>query len=309
MIHLLKIMDQDFASQVKLEWELEQFNESLNIQRSQDRKDDSHETINNDVLNEIIELKKTTKELSTRVSKAESNIKKMKSDDSGSSDPLTIVSNEEQYNIYRLLNTGDDNVITFDDFIKKFNIDFLLDRADFEVIYDSEFGLYNTNEIRTCLIYDDNKKMEYLSTEELLEEFKDDGHYPIRFISYDIDLEELNNILNIHNETGQLPEIPEQEGIYINDVLVKSLDINVSYSLDVASRKYINANGFTNKTPGDEFLETEYNGMVVDDLNSDNNRDNDIMYNYIYFKLSICGYDVTHKIMNFTKGSLNIYGE
>lgn len=303
-------MDQDFASQVKLEWELEQFNEALNIQRSQDRKDNNSETINNDVLNEIIELKKTTKELSTRVSKAESNIKKMKSDDLKSSDLLTIVSNEEQYNIYRLLNTGDDNVITFDDFIKKFNIDFLLDRADFEVIYDSEFGLYNTNEIRTCLIYDDNKKMEYLSTEELLEEFADDGHYPIRFISYDINLEELNNIiLNTPNETGQLPEIPEQEGIYINDVIVKSLDINVSYSLDVASRKYINANGFTNKTPGDEFLETEYNGMVVDDLNSDNNRDNDIMYNYIYFKLSICGYDATHKIMNFTKGSLNIYGE
>ena len=302
-------MDQDFASQVKLEWELEQFNEALNIQRSQDRKDDNSETINNDVLNEVIELKKTTKELSTRVSKAESNIKKMKSDDSESSDLLTIVSNEEQYNIYRLLNTGDDNVITFDDFIKKFNIDFLLDRADFEVIYDSEFGLYNTNEIRTCLIYDDNKKMEYLSTEELLEEFKDDGHYPIRFISYDIDLEELNNILNTPNETGQLPEIPEQEGIYVNDVLVKSLDINVSYSLDVASRKYINANGFTNKTPGDEFLETEYNGMIVDDLNSDNNRDNDIMYNYIYFKLSICGCDAMHKIMNFTKGNLNIHAD
>ena len=302
-------MDQDFASQVKLEWELEQFNEALNIQRSQDRKDDNHETINNDVLNEVIELKKTTKELSTRVSKAESNIKKMKSDDSESSDLLTIVSNEEQYNIYRLLNTGDDNVITFDDFIKKFNIDFLLDRADFEVIYDSDFGLYNTNEIRTCLIYDDNKKMEYLSTEELLEEFKDDGHYPIRFISYDIDLEELNNILNTPNETGQLPEIPEQEGIYVNDVLVKSLDINVSYSLDVASRKYINANGFTNKTPGDEFLETEYNGMIVDDLNSDNNRDNDIMYNYIYFKLSICGRDAMHKIMNFTQGDLNIYAD
>ena len=151
-------MDQDFASQVKLEWELEQFNEALNIQRSQDRKDYNSETINNDVLNEIIELKKITKELNTRVSKAESNIKKMKSDDLKSSDLLTIVSNEEQYNIYRLLNTSDDNVITFDDFIKKFNIDFLLDRADFEVIYDSEFGLYNTNEIRTCLIYDDNKK-------------------------------------------------------------------------------------------------------------------------------------------------------
>lgn len=302
-------MDQDFASQVKLEWELEQFNEALNIQRSQDRKDDNHETINNDVLNEVIELKKTTKELSTRVSKAESNIKKMKSDDSESSDLLTIVSNEEQYNIYRLLNTGDDNVITFDDFIKKFNIDFLLDRVDFNVIYDPNFGVYNTNEIRTCLIYDDNKKMEYLSTEELLEEFKDDGHYPIRFISYDIDLEELNNILNTPNETGQLPEIPEQEGIYVNDVLVKSLDINVSYSLDVASRKYINDKGFTNKTPGDEFLETEYNGMVVDDLNSDNNRDNDIMYNYIYFKLSICGCDAMHKIMNFTQGNLNIYAD
>ena len=38
-------------------WELEQFNEALNIQRSQDRKDDNSETINNDVLNEIIELK------------------------------------------------------------------------------------------------------------------------------------------------------------------------------------------------------------------------------------------------------------
>ena len=302
-------MDQDFASQVKLEWELEQFNEALNIQRSQDRKDDNHETINNDILNEVIELKKTTKELSTRVSKAESNIKKMKSDDSESSDLLTIVSNEEQYNIYRLLNTGDDNVITFDDFIKKFNIDFLLDRVDFKVIYDPNFGVYNTNKIETCLIYDDNKKMEYLSTEELLEEFKDDGHYPIRFISYDIDLDELNNILNTPNETGQLPEIPEQEGIYVNDVLVKSLDINVSYSLDVASRKYINDKGFTNKTPGDEFLETEYNGMVVDDLNSDNNRDNDIMYNYIYFKLSICGRDVIHKIMNFTIGSLNIYAD
>ena len=151
-------MDQDFASQVKLEWELEQFNEALNIQRSQDRKDYNSETINNDVLNEIIELKKITKELNTRVSKAESNIKKMKSDDLKSSDLLTIVSNEEQYNIYRLLNTGDDNVITFDDFIKKFNIDFLFDRADFEVIYASEFGLYNTNEIRTCLIYDGNKK-------------------------------------------------------------------------------------------------------------------------------------------------------
>ena len=92
-------MDQDFASQVKLEWELEQFNEALNIQRSQDRKDNNSETINNDVLNEIIELKKTTKELNTRVSKAESNIKKMKSDDSESSDLLTIVSNEEQYNM------------------------------------------------------------------------------------------------------------------------------------------------------------------------------------------------------------------
>ena len=302
-------MDQDFASQVKLEWELEQFNEALNIQRSQDRKDNNSETINNDVLNEIIELKKTTKELSTRVSKAESNIKKMKSDDSESSELLTIVSNEEQYNIYRLLNTGDDNVITFDDFIKKFNIDFLLDRADFNVIYDPEFGVYNTNEIRTCLIYDDNKKMEYLSTEELLEEFKDDGHYPIRFISYDIDLEELNNILNTPNETGQLPEIPEQEGIYINDVLVKSLDINVSYSLDVASRIYINYNDFTHKTLSDEFLETEYNGMTVDDLNSDNNRDNDIMYNWVYFKLSICGRDAMHKIMNFTIGSLNIYAD
>ena len=42
-------MDQDFASQVKLEWELKQFNEALNIQRSKDRKDDNHETINNDV--------------------------------------------------------------------------------------------------------------------------------------------------------------------------------------------------------------------------------------------------------------------
>ena len=302
-------MDQDFANQVKLEWELEQFNEALNIQRSQDRKDNNSETINNDALNEIIELKKTTKELSTRVSKAESNIKKMKSDDSESSELLTIVSNEEQYNIYRLLNTGDDNVITFDDFIKKFNIDFLLDRADFKVIYDPNFGVYNTNEIRTCLIYDDNKKMEYLSTEELLEEFKDDGHYPIRFISYDIDLEELNNILNTPNETGQLPEIPEQEGIYVNDVLVKSLDINVSYSLDVASRIYINAKDFTHKTLGDEFLETEYNGMTVDDLNSDNNRDNDIMYNWIYFKLSICGRDAMHKIMNFTIGSLNIYAD
>ena len=204
---------------------------------------------------------------------------------------------------------GDDNVITFDDFIKKFNIDFLLDRADFKVIYDPNFGVYNTNEIRTCLIYDDNKKMEYLSTEELLEEFKDDGHYPIRFISYDIDLEELNNILNTPNETGQLPEIPEQEGIYVNDVLVKSLDINVSYSLDVASRIYINYNDFTHKILGDEFLETEYNGMVVDDLNSDNNRDNDIMYNWVYFKLSICGRDAMHKIMNFTIGSLNIYAD
>ena len=302
-------MDQDFANQVKLQWELEQFNEALNIQASQDRKDDNSETINNDVLNEVIELKKTTKELSTRVSKAESNIKKIKNNDTESSELLTIVSNEEQYNIYRLLNTGDDNVITFDDFIKKFNIDFLLDRVDFNVIYDPNFGVYNTNKIETCLIYDDNKKMEYLSTEELLEEFKNDGHYPIRFISYDIDLEELNNILNTPNETGQLPEIPEQEGIYVNDVLVKSLDINVSYSLDVASRKYINDKGFTNKTPGDEFLETEYNGMVVDDLNSDNNRDNDIMYNYIYFKLSICGRDVIHKIMNFTKGNLNIYAD
>ena len=221
--------------------------------------------------------------------------------------------------IINLLSPGDidindlkllsDNVITFDDFIKKFNIDFLLDRVDFKVIYDPNFGVYNTNEIRTCLIYDDNKKMEYLSTEELLEEFKDDGHYPIRFISYDIDLEELNNILNTPNETGQLPEIPEQEGIYVNDVLVKSLDINVSYSLDVASRIYINVNGFTNKILDDEFLETEYNGMTVDDLNSDNNRDNDIMYNWVYFKLSICGRDAMHKIMNFKTGSLNIYAD
>ena len=95
-------MYQDFASQVKLEWELEQFNEALNIQRSQDRKDDNSETINNDVLNEVIELKKTTKELSTRVSKAESNIKKIKNNDTESSDLLTIVSNEEQYNIYSI---------------------------------------------------------------------------------------------------------------------------------------------------------------------------------------------------------------
>ena len=49
--------------------------------------------------------------------------------------------------------------------------------------------------------------------------------------------------------------------------------------------------------------------MIVDDLNSDNNRDNDIMYNCIYFKLSICGHDATHKIMNFSKGSLNIYAD
>lgn len=49
--------------------------------------------------------------------------------------------------------------------------------------------------------------------------------------------------------------------------------------------------------------------MIVDDLNSDNNRDNDIMYNCIYFKLSICGCDATHKIINFSKGSLNIYAD
>ena len=49
--------------------------------------------------------------------------------------------------------------------------------------------------------------------------------------------------------------------------------------------------------------------MTVDDLNSDNNRDNDIMYNWIYFKLSICGRDAMHKIMNFTIGSLNIYAD
>ena len=280
-------MDQEFANQVKLEWELEQFNEALKIQRSQDRKDDNFETLNNDVLKEIIELKKNTKELSTRLSKAESNIKKLKSNNSETSDLLTIVSNEEQYNIYITLNPDDDNVITFDDFIKKFNIDFSLDRADFNVIYDPDYGLYNTNEIRTCLIYDDNENMLYLSTEELLEEFDTDGNYPIRFIRYDND--------------------KEQEGIYVDDTLINSLDINVSYSLDVASRKYINANGFINKTLDDNFLETEYNGMIVDDLNSDNNRDNDIMYNWIYFKLSICGHDVTHKIMNFTKGSLNVY--
>lgn len=282
-------MDQDFANQVKLEWELEQFNEALKIQRSQDRKDDNSKTLNNDVLNEIIELKKNTKELSTRLSKAESNIKKLKSNNSEPSDLLTIVSNEEQYNIYITLNPDDDNVITFDDFIKKFNIDFSLDRTDFNVIYDPDYGLYNTNEIRTCLIYDDNENMLYLSTEELLEEFAADGNYPIRFIRYDND--------------------KEQEGIYVDDNFINSLDINVSYSLDVASRKYINANGFTNKTLDDNFLETEYNGMTVDDLNSDNNRDNDIMYNWIYFKLSICGHDVTHKIMNFTKGSLNIYAD
>ena len=302
-------MDQDFANQVKLAWELKQFNEALKIQRSQDRKDDNSETLNNDVLNEIIELKKNTKELSTRLSKAESNIKKLNSNNSESSDLLTIVSNEEQYNIYVTLNPNDDNVITFEDFIKKFNIDFSLDRADFNVIYDPEYGLYNTNEIRTCLIYDDNENMLYLSTEELLEEFNANGNYPIRFIRYDIELEELNNILNIPNETGELSEIPEQKGIYVDDNLINSLDINVSYSLDVASRKYINANGFTNKTLDDNFLETEYDGMVVDDLNSDNNRDNDIMYNWIYFKLSICGHDVTHKIMNFSKGSLNIYAD
>ena len=282
-------MDQDFANQVKLEWELEQFNEALKIQRSQDRKDDNSETLNNDILNEIIELKKNTKELSTRLSKAESNIKKLKSNNSESSDLLTIVSNEEQYNIYTTLNPDDDNVITFEDFIKKFNMDFSLDRADFNVIYDPDYGLYNTNEIRTCLMYDDNENMLYLSTEELLEEFDADGNYPIRFIRYDND--------------------KEQEGIYVNDTLINSLDINVSYSLDVASRKYINANGFTNKTLDDNFLETEYSGMVVDDLNSDNNRDNDIMYNWIYFKLSICGHDVTHKIMNFTKGNLNVYAD
>lgn len=282
-------MDQEFANQVKLEWELEQFNEALKIQRSQDRKDDNSETLNNDILNEIIELKKNTKELSTRLSKAESNIKKLKSNNSESSDLLTIVSNEEQYNIYITLNPDDDNVITFDDFIKKFNIDFSLDRTDFNVIYDPDYGLYNTNEIRTCLIYDDNENMLYLSTEELLEEFAADGNYPIRFIRYDND--------------------KEQEGIYVDDNFINSLDINVSYSLDVASRKYINANGFTNKTIDDNFLETEYSGMIVDDLNSDNNRDNDIMYNWIYFKLSICGRDVTHKIMNFTKGSLNVYAD
>lgn len=282
-------MDQEFANQVKLEWELEQFNEALKIQRSQDRKDDNSETLNNDILNEIIELKKNTKELSTRLSKAESNIKKLKSNNSESSDLLTIVSNEEQYNIYTTLNPDDDNVITFEDFIKKFNMDFSLDRADFNVIYDPDYGLYNTNEIRTCLMYDDNENMLYLSTEELLEEFDADGNYPIRFIRYDND--------------------KEQEGIYVDDTLINSLDINVSYSLDVASRKYINANGFTNKTLDDNFLETEYNGMIVDDLNSDNNRDNDIMYNWIYFKLSICGHDVTHKIMNFTKGSLNVYAD
>ena len=282
-------MDQEFANQVKLEWELEQFNEALKIQRSQDRKDDNSKTLNNDVLNEIIELKKNTKELSTRLSKAESNIKKLKSNNSEPSDLLTIVSNEEQYNIYITLNPDDDNVITFDDFIKKFNIDFSLDRTDFNVIYDPDYGLYNTNEIRTCLIYDDNENMLYLSTEELLEEFAADGNYPIRFIRYDND--------------------KEQEGIYVDDNFINSLDINVSYSLDVASRKYINANGFSNKTLDDNFLETEYNGMTVDDLNSDNNRDNDIMYNWIYFKLSICGHDVTHKIMNFTKGSLNVYAD
>ena len=282
-------MDQEFANQVKLEWELEQFNEALKIQRSQDRKDDNSKTLNNDVLNEIIELKKNTKELSTRLSKAESNIKKLKSNNSEPSDLLTIVSNEEQYNIYITLNPDDDNVITFDDLIKKFNIDFSLDRTDFNVIYDPDYGLYNTNEIRTCLIYDDNENMLYLSTEELLEEFAADGNYPIRFIRYDND--------------------KEQEGIYVDDNFINSLDINVSYSLDVASRKYINANGFTNKTLDDNFLETEYNGMTVDDLNSDNNRDNDIMYNWIYFKLSICGHDVTHKIMNFTKGSLNVYAD
>lgn len=282
-------MDQEFANQVKMEWEMEQFNEALKIQRWQDRKDDNSETINNDVLKEIIELKKNTKELSTRLSKAESNIKKLKSNNSETSDLLTIVSNEEQYNIYITLNPDDDNVITFDDFIKKFNIDFSLDRADFNVIYDPDYGLYNTNEIRTCLIYDDNENMLYLSTEELLEEFDTDGNYPIRFIRYDND--------------------KEQEGIYVDDTLINSLDINVSYSLDVASRKYINANGFINKTLDDNFLETEYNGMTVNDLNSDNNRDNDIMYNWIYFKLSICGHDVTHKIMNFTKGSLNVYAD
>lgn len=282
-------MDQEFANQVKLEWELEQFNEALKIQRSQDRKDDNSETLNNDILNEIIELKKNTKELNTRLSKAESNIKKLKSNNSEPSDLLTIVSNEEQYNIYITLNPDDDNVITFEDFIKKFNMDFSLDRADFNVMYDPDYGLYNTNEIRTCLIYDDNENMLYLSTEELLEEFDTDGNYPIRFIRYDND--------------------KEQEGIYVDDTLINSLDINVSYSLDVASRKYINANGFTNKTLDDNFLETEYSGMIVDDLNSDNNRDNDIMYNWIYFKLSICGRDVTHKIMNFTKGSLNVYAD
>lgn len=305
-------MDQDFAHQVKLEWELEQFNESLKIQSSQDRKDDNSETLNNNALNEIIELKKNTKELSTKLSNVESNIKQLKNNNSKPSDLLTIVSNEDQYNIYIILNPNDNNVITFEDFIKKFSIDFLLDRANFNVIYDPDFGLYNTNEIKTCLMYDDNKNMTYLSTEELLEEFDANGNYPIRFIRYDIELEELKNILNTSNETEQLPEIQEQEGIYIDDNrdnIINSLDINVSYSLDVASRKYINANGFTNKTLTDKFLETEYTGMIVDDLNSDNNRDNDIMYNCIYFKLSICGHDATHKIMNFSKGSLNIYAD
>ena len=283
-------MDQEFANQVKMEWEMEKFNEALSIQATHDRKDDDSNIISNNLYNEIIQLKKNNKELGSRLSTAEFNIKKLKKSNSVTNETLVIVSNEMQKQLYE--NLYEDSVVTtFDEFIKKFEINFQLETANHEVTYYCDLGMYDVNKIETYLTYDkENNNKIYFTIDELLEDLSDEGDFPIKFVT-------LMSTSSINTENMENDIV---DYIIINDAQIDSLDINVSYSLDIARRKFINDKGFIKKTIDEnEYLDTEYIGMIVDDLNSDANRDNDILYNYIYFKLSICGYDVSHKIMNF----------
>ena len=167
--------------------------------------------------------------------------------------------------------------MTAEEFANRFSLCLVPEETlNTNIIYDKNRGFYSTNNVSVYIIYTDetdDSTRTYFTIDEALNDFSD-----IEFeVPYILDGEEHNDVV-----------------------------IKISYAVNMETRTHIHGNGFSEITLEDDnyTIPTENKGTEINDLNLETYVQSNIMYDWIYFKITVCGYDVDQKITHFQLGHL-----
>ena len=135
-------MDEQFAHQVKIEYELERFNNNIGKFGSMDYNESE-----NSLYNQVLLLKAQNTDILNRLSRLERTVQTLQNGD---------------------IDLDDVDQTTLD-FAQRFSLEIF----PVDIIYDPTLGYYSVNEIRINIIYDDNDKVRktYFDIETINDEF------------------------------------------------------------------------------------------------------------------------------------------